>query len=306
VQPPDIILSTMSSPALLAFLLFAAASLLNAQDAKTLLRTHWQAGQSYRLETSTDTSTRTPGTKNEQTMRTVQTTEMQVRGEPKTDQKLVKVTFKSVRGELVAQGKKLTYDSTQPGEADEMLGQMFGRALGKSFVLVYDGNDRYVDARGLGELANQAGAITSLSALADSRDVANLFRKSIEMGLPPVPVGPGDNWSTDETISFPQAGEVLVQMKGKLDAIVDREGRKHARILFEGKFGNSQPTIDRPIPMVEIAKDSSISGILFFDLEKKVVSFGAYTSKIQLQTPEMLVPFTQKVTSKMVAVDEKR
>lgn len=296
----------MSPSASLCFVLLAATSLLRAQEAKTLLRTDWQPGKTFRLETSTDTSTRTPGTNSEQTMRTVQITDMQVRADPTSGHRLVKSTFAGIKGELGANGKTLTYDSSKPAETDELLQQMFGRALGRSFVLVYDDKNRFSDVRGLGDLAGQAGAVTSLSAIADSRDVANLFRKSLEMGLPPVPVGPGDTWSTDESITFPQAGEVAVQMNGKLEAIVDREGRPHAKIVFEGKFGNSQPTIDRPIPLVEIASGSSISGILFFDLERKIVSFGAYTSTIRLQTPEMIVPFTQKVTTKMTVVDGKK
>lgn len=296
----------MPPSARLCLVLLAAAHLLSAQESKTLLRTNWEPGKNLRLETTTDTSTRTPGTNSEQTMRTVQITDMQVRTDPATGHRLVKSTFTSIKGELGANGKTLSYDSRKPAETDELLQQMFGRALGKSFVLVYDDKNRFTDVRGLGDLAGQAGAVTSLSAIADSRDVANLFRKSLEMGLPPVPVGPGDTWSTDESITFPQAGEVAVQMNGKMDSIEDREGRPHAKIIFEGTFGNSQPTIDRPIPLVEIASGSSISGILFFDLERKVVSFAAYTSTIRLQTPEMIVPFTQKVTTKMVVVDDKK
>lgn len=305
-QPPPATIPIMPTFACFFLILLAATSLLSAQEAKTLLRTDWQPGKNFRLETITDTSTRTPGTNSEQTMRTVQITDLQVRADPASGHRLVKSTFASIKGELGANGKTLSYDSSKPGETDELLKQMFGRALGKSFVLVYDDKNRFSDVSGLGDLASQAGAVTSLSAIADSRDVANLFRKSLEMGLPPVPVGPGDNWSTDESITFPQAGEVVVQMNGKMDSIVEREGRPHAKIMFEGKFGNSQPTIDRPIPLVEIASDSSISGILFFDLERKVVSFGAYTSNIRLQTPEMIVPFTQKVTTKMTVAGEKK
>ena len=305
-QPPPPTIPAMPSLARLCLVLLAAASSLCAQEAKTLLRTDWQPGKNFRLETSTETSTRTPGTNSEQTMRTLQITDLQVRADPATGHRLVKSTFASIKGELGANGKTLSYDSSKPGETDELLQQMFGRSLGKSFVLVYDDKNRFTDVRGLGDLASQAGAVTSLSAIADSRDVANLFRKSLEMGLPPVPVGPGDTWSSDESITFPQAGEVAVQMNGKMDSIVDREGRPHAKIIFEGKFGNSQPTIDRPIPLVEIASGSSISGILFFDLQRKVVSFGTYTSTIRLQTPEMTVPFTQKVTTKMAAMVEKK
>jgi hypothetical protein len=179
-----------------------------------------------------------------------------------------------------------------------------GGGVGKTFSLIYDENDRYRDTRGLQSLATDIATTPSLSSMASSSDVANLFRKSMEMGLPPIPVNIGDTWTADETMAFPKAGEVRVQMNGRFESIMERDGRKHAKIVFDGKFGNTAARKDKPESLVEITNDSSISGILLFDLERKVVSFGAYTSSIKLRTPEQTLPFEQKVTSKLLSIED--
>lgn len=289
----------------LASVLLLTSSLLHAQDGKMQLRLHWEPGKRYVQETSTDTSTRKTGEGGQtQTMRVQQSTEMTVTKEKNKEEKLVQVRFASVKGEIAANGKTLTFDSTNPNEQNPMLLQAFGRAIGKTFTLVYDAKDRFVDSRDLGSLSSESGAVTGLAAVADSRAVANLFRKSLEMGLPPIPVEIGDTWSADETINFPQAGEVRVRMSGKLEGIIDREGRKHAKIIFDGKFGNTADRPDKPVSLVEITNDSAMSGILLFDIERQVISFAAYTTTIKLQAPGEIIPFEQKVTSKITAVED--
>jgi hypothetical protein len=289
---------------LAALALALICSLNHAEEQKHLLRLHWEPGKLYRQETSTDTSSRPAGTKKAaQSMKVVQTTDMTVASD-KTGNRQVTVRFASVKGEIAANGKILTFNSNDPKQQNPMLEEAFGRSIGKSFSLVYDEQDRFRDVTNLTSLSSDPNAATGLAAVADSRDVANLFRKSLEMGLPPLPVSVGDSWVADETINFPKAGEVRVQMTGKLSSIEKREGRKHAKITFDGKFGNTSDRPDKPVSLVEITSDSSISGILFFDLERKVISFGAYTTSIKLQAPGETIPFEQKVTSKITAIED--
>lgn len=290
---------------LIIFLILLGSLDCYAQEEKYLLRLHWEPGKLYRQETSTDTSTRKTAEITEtQTMRVIQTTELRVKQKKGSSDKLVDVRFTRVKGEIAASGKTLTFDSSNPSEQNPMLQEAFGRTVGKTFTLVYDGNDRFRSIANLTSMASEPGAVVGLSAVADSHDVASLFRKSMEMGLPPVPVALGDTWSADETINFPKAGEVRVQMSGRLQSIESREGRKHAKIAFEGKFGNTASRPDKPAALVEISNDSSMAGILFYDLERKTVSFGAYTTSIKLQAPGETLPFEQKVTSKLIDIED--
>ncbi len=273
-----------------------------AEAEELSLRLHWEPGQTYILEVTTDTTGKKPdGSGAAGMMHVLQTTEMKVEKKADPAETLVRARFASVRGEVTANGKTRTYDSSdsKPGQDDEDLRQVLGTAVGKSFTMVYDDRDRFLDIRDLAEMATGPGEKMGLIALAQSRDVAMLFRKSMEVGLPAVPVSPGDSWTADETMVFPQAGEVRVQMNGKLEGVEVREGRKHARVTFEGTFGNTAPRPGKPVALMEITSDSTMSGTLFFDLERRMVSLSDYKTDIKMMAPGQLLGFEQRIVSKM-------
>jgi Family of unknown function (DUF6263) len=283
--------------------ILSATGVLGQSPGQANLRIHWEKGKVYRQQTQTDTTVPVPGTEAKQSMSVVQVTDMSIKGTKAGSE--VTVAFASVRGEVTANGTTHTFDSTQPGEQNPALKQMFGSALGKSFVLVYDEKDRFKDIKGLERMSADPGALSTLEALASAREVADLYRKSMEMGLPRMPVSEGDTWIADETIHFPKSGEMQVKMNSKLAGYEDREGRRHAKISFEGKFGNTAPRPDNPAAAIDIAADSTINGILFFDMERRVVSFGTYSTRIYMQAGGQLIPFDQKITSKLVSITDR-
>ncbi|MDB6117136.1 MAG: hypothetical protein JWO08_917, partial [Verrucomicrobiaceae bacterium] len=259
-----------------AAVVFATAC-LHAEDPQ-MLRIHWESAKTYTLETQTETTFQKPGAENPpQKMDVIQTTTLGVRTDPPSSNHLVQVTFTGVRGEISSGKDVMHYDSTKPDESNPKLGQAIGRAVGKSFVLVYDEQDRFRDSRDFSSMASAPGSVIGLSALADTRDVVNLFRKSLEIGLPPLAVSVGDTWTADETMNFPQAGDTHVAMNGKFEGIEDREGRKHAKISFEGKL-SSVVKKDKPVANIEIAEGSTMSGVIFFDLERRVTSYSSYAN----------------------------
>jgi hypothetical protein len=237
-------------------------------------------------------------------MSMTQTTELKV-AKTKTGKgmKDVRVTFTAINGTLEAQGKTMTFDSSKPGEANPALREALGAALGKSFVLVYDDGDRFREARELGAMASDANAVVGLGAIADAKAVAHLFRKSLEMGLPSIPVAPGDTWTADEVMAFPKAGDVHVDMLGKYETTETRDGRPHARIAFDGKLANV-PNDKRPPGSIEIGEGSSMRGTLYFDLERRVVTAARYTTELKLGSMGESVPMTQRVTSEIVGVTD--
>lgn len=293
----------MCPPLISALIALAVLVPAHAENPE-MLRIHWEPGKTYTLETLTDTTSGKPG-KDLQTqgMKVTQTTTMTVRKDPRTTDRLVEVKFVSVHGEIRANGRVMNFDSTKPGDTNPMLQQAMGRAMGKSFVLVYDDQDRYRDARDFGSLASAPGALTGLTALADSRNVANLFRKSLEIGLPPLAVSLGDTWTADETMTFPKAGDTHVEMNGKFEAVVERDGRKHAKIAFDGKL-LSVERIDKPINTIEIGKGSSMAGNIYYDLERHTAAFGDYTTTIKMEVTGEELPFQQHITTKVVSIED--
>jgi hypothetical protein len=279
-------------------------SSLLAQEHPLSLRISWQPGKTYTIESSTDTTASKPGTPTAGgMMRVQQTSKLAAREDKDTHHKLVDVLFAHVRGEQSGGGRTATFDSATNGDRDPILSETLGTAVGKTFTLEYDAKDRFRDVRGLESLATKPAGQPSLRSIADSKNVAILYRKSLEMGLPPVPVSVGDTWTADETIQFPSAGEVRVQMNGKLESIEPRNGHQHAKVTFEGKLGNTAPRTNKPLTATEINSDSSMAGILLYDLEEKVVTYAAYTTSVRMTTPGGLVVFDQKISSKVTNIE---
>ena len=281
-------------------LALCALACAHAEEEKQLLRIHWEPGQIYTQQSTTETTTRVPEHPGKMNM--TQTTEMRVsKDKASKGSKRVEVKFASIQGTLEAQGKTMTFDSNKPGEANPALEEALGAALKKPFVLLYDENDRFKEARELGGIASKPGTLTGLVALADARAVAQLFRKSLEMGLPSAAVSPGDTWIADEIMAFPQAGDIHVDMTGKFERWEEREGHRNARIAFDGKLANVASQ-KRVVGSIEIGEGSTISGVIYFDVERHVVSFGAYTSELKLTALGEVVPMTQRVTSKLISI----
>jgi carbon monoxide dehydrogenase subunit G len=102
-------------------------------------------------------------------------------------------------------------------------------------------------------------------------------------------------------MAFPQAGDIHVGMTGKFERWEDRDGHRTARISFDGKLANVD-TQKRAAGSIEIGAGSTIAGIIYFDIERHVVSFGAYTTELKLTAMGEVVPMTQRVTSKMLSI----
>ena len=271
-----------------------------------MLRIQWETGKTYTQENVTETTFRKSGeASTPQVMTVTQTTTMAAKKDPAAGSNLhlVEVRFASVKGELKAGAQVTHYDSDHPEDSNRTLGEAIGRAVSKTFVLVYDEHDRFRETRELGSLAASKGSIASLSSLADSRDVANLFRKSMEMGLPPLPVSVGDTWTADETITFPKAGDTHVEINGKFEALEQRDGRKHAKITFEGHLAAAAKK-DKPIENVGIGEGSTISGVIYYDLERHTPSYSTYTNPLKLIIDAREFPFEQKVTSRLISVTD--
>ncbi len=269
-----------------------------AQDENVPLKIRWSPGHVYTQETTTDTLTALSqvGGNEDQKMQVNQTTEIRVQALPNAG-KAARVTFKALRGDVMLRGIKHTFDSTRMSEASPLVQASLGKSVGRSFELHYDSEDRFVEVRDSSSLAAEENASPSLETIAEAREVAELYRRSLEMGLPKVPVKSGDRWTTQETLNFPSAGKVNIELRARLESIVDYQGRQHAKIVFEGEMRRADEAVGTR--KVTIGNGSRMFGQVLFDMDRGMVSEAAFRSEIQLEIEGKKIPVRQNVTTKL-------
>ncbi len=282
-------------------------SALAQEDAPVELRLHWEPGHTYLQDSDTETTNflTALGKTSDQKLRLHQMTrivaEKNTRGETEA-----KVLIEHLFGEMTYAGQTHPFDSKHPGSSHPALQQTLGGAAGRGFTLVYDDKGQFLDAKDTASMVT-GGTTPDLASIADARQMATLFRRSLEMGLPKIPVRRGDKWISDEVVPFPQAGTVQVKLNAKFDGVVDREGRQQAKIVFDGTMKSRRDkdtagrelTTERP---VTLGDDSKVSGHVFFDLELRTISMAVFAATIQLKVEGKPMPVRQQVTTKLVSM----
>ncbi len=272
------------------------------------LKLHWEPGQTYLQESDTDTTNflTALGKTSDQKLHVHQMTRIVAQKNPQA-QTEAKVRIEHLFGEMKFESQSYVFDSKNPASSHPLLQQTLGGGAGRGFTLVYDEKGQFVDARDLGSMVT-GGSTPDLTSIADARQLASLYRRSLEMGLPKIPVRPGDKWISDEVVDFPQTGTVQVKLNAKFDGIVDREGRRQARIAFEGTMKSKRDkdsagrelTTERP---VTLGDNSKVSGHVFFDLERRTISLAVFSATIQLKVEGKPMPVQQQVTTRLVSME---
>lgn len=293
--------------AALASLILCLASACPAQDSAVELKLHWEAGMTYVQESDTETTNflTALGKTTDQKLQLHQTTAITVQKTP-AGQTEARVLIESLLGQMSFEGKSYVFDSKNPASSSPQLRQTLGGAAGKSFTLLYDKEGNFLDATDTASMVT-GGVEPDLHSIATARQLAKLYRRSLEMGLPKVPVQPGDKWVSDEEVAFPQAGTVQVKLNAKFEGIVDREGRRQAQIAFEGSM-KSKPDKDsqgRELTTersVTFGDNSKVNGHVFFDLERQTISLAVFSASIQLKVEGKVMPVQQQVTTRLVSM----
>lgn len=288
-------------------LLCFSLSALSQEDASVELKLHWEPGYTYLQDSDTETTNflTALGKTSDQKLRLHQMTRI-VAQKNSQGQTEAKVLIEHLFGEMTYEGQTHAFDSKNPGASHPLLQQTLGGAAGRGFTLVYDEKDQFLDAKDTGSMVT-GGTTPDLASIADAQQMATLYRRSLEMGLPKIPVRPGDKWISDEVVPFPQAGTVQVKLTAKFDGVVDREGRQQAKIVFEGtmKSRRDKDTAGRELSTerpVSLGDDSKVSGHVFFDLEQRTISMGVFLANIQLKVGGKPMPLRQQVTTKLVSM----
>jgi len=274
-----------------------------APAAEQDLTLNWVTGKQYVIETTTTTTMGLEplGRIGDQVVDVKQSTSIAVTPGPEAGWKAAKVSIDAMAATMKVEGRTMTFDSAKPLEGDLDLRQAMAGSVGQSFVLLYDDKDQFQRVGDLSEGAKVTAGENSASliSLSNAQQMAELFRRSMAMALPQAPVGPGDTWTSDEKIAFPQAGDMSVKMSCKFDSLVDREGRPHAKVVFESKLQTVAPSTAAGVRQIRLDEGSTVAGHIFFDLERRTVSLSVFLANLNLNLDGMKIPVRQNVTTKL-------
>ncbi len=272
---------------------------------KYSLRPHWETGKVYTLENDTQMTMAVPGlgqqsgagneTKVQQTMTVT------VTPEATTGNKLAEIKFSSIKADMAMMGAKMTYDSSDPSKSAPFLQQSFGAMVNKSFTMVFDKDDTYLEARGLDTLSS--GTPLGKTKAMSGKQLAEMFRKSFEMSLPKEPIAAGETWNFEEKIEMGPVGVISIKVTGNFDSIVEREGRKHAKLLLDGTFSTPEAA-DGKQQMVKFGDGSKFNGEIYFDIDRRVATSSETHSDLKLGVGGQEMPMKQTTVNKVVSIED--
>jgi hypothetical protein len=273
------------------------------REGALVLRWRWRAGMVYELRTETETTMALEplGREGEQVLEVAQFSSIKVVEGPRPGTKELRVAFESMNAKLSAAGKTFLYDSEEPGQSHPALKDMLNDSSGFEFGLIYSDDDRFLELGTVNLPVKNPDEEPSLLALANAREVAELFRRSLEMALPRPAVAQGDKWISAEMIKFPQAGSVEVTLNCQFDEKAEREGRPHARIVFDGMMSEVEGGKGGAAKVggVRLGPRSRVSGQIFYDLERGVNSISVFLALLEVDHEGKRLPVRQAVTTRV-------
>jgi hypothetical protein len=277
-----------------AAVLLSLTAWIHADD-RISIRPHWEPGKSYTMETTMDMTMTMPslGEQGRQHTEMTQIMNLTAAAVAGSDRCAVAVKTAGVKATMSMMGQTMTYDSADSAKSTPMLQQTFGALLGKEFSLIFDKDDKIVDIKGLENFGS-----TPVGGMKgpDTKQMAEAFRRGQEMGLPKERVAPGESWKFDDSITMDPIPPMHVVGNGSFDSVVDLDGRKHAKILFLGKF--SVPADAKsPVPMT-LGEGSVAQGEIYYDIAGRMVTKMDMNLLLKMSINGQDIPVTQKITQK--------
>lgn len=269
---------------------------LSAAD-PVLLKPHWQPGKVYTQESSTEMNFKVPALleAGNQNTSITQTLTITVATDGDSDRKIAAVRVQSLKGTMDLMGQTVTYDSANPAQSPPFLQQAFGSLAGKSFSLVYDQGDNYLETRVVEpHVPTPLGSGKNITG----QQLSDAFRKSQEIPLPRDPVSVGDTWRYQDKFEMPPVGTIDIEVSGKFDAIVEEGGHRQARLLIEGSFQFPQ----NEGSVITLGSGSKFTGELLFDLDRKVITSSQTTSTLQVLIEGKEAPLSQVLKTRLTSI----
>lgn len=189
----------------------------------------------------------------------------------------VGVKYEAAKLESTGMGA-MSYDSTRTGDAakknDPKLAKIFEPMLQAQLSMKLEPSGRVVEMKGLQEMLDKSfGPVTSSGGM----DVASILKDAfnddavkrlVEINVfPTEPISPGKKWHREAAQKLPMMGNLKLDIENTFVGVEEHAGVRCAKIQLGGTM-KLEPVADARMPMQASMDSTSISGTMFFDLEK--------------------------------------
>jgi len=290
----------MKIPLLLSFGItaFAGIPLTLHAEQKWDLHPRWDAALHYRVESQNEDVSRLPDPKMGE-VKTEMSSVMSVTVETPnaSGQKTVHFSVDHLQARVRSAVQDIQYDSANPAQSPPFYQQVFGAVANRALVILYNKDDQFQNVQ-----SPEAAATPPLGALKglSNAQLAELFRKSFELGLPSNPVGPGDTWAFSDQIDMgPVAGAVQCKITATFDSTSEHDGAQYAKILLNGQLTSSMGDNQTTPPPVKVLEGSTLKGELTYDLTHHVIVGMDRTSELKLSVENKEASVSEKEQTKI-------
>jgi uncharacterized protein DUF6263 len=245
-----------------------------AQDAKSVsLILQFPAGRSDRMVTTQDlrqtlTSDALPAPINQVQKQTMETV-LRV-GEGRS----IDVTFERIRSSDNFRGAEVTYDSDKDKDSEDPSARVLNALIGAKLQMRFGADSKVEQFSGMNDVLDQlakkhpaqAAMIGQLKQGLGDDAYKEMMTGFLSGFLPGKPVSPGDTWSATQSQKLAGLGSIQLKLNYKLDAVEERDGRKLAKISFDGK-GTLEGNFGLKGAQIK-ADDVEQKGVIYFDLDR--------------------------------------
>ncbi|MCE9594873.1 MAG: hypothetical protein K8S98_11850 [Planctomycetes bacterium] len=189
----------------------------------------------------------------------------------------VGVKYEAAKLESTGMGA-MSYDSTRTGDAakknDPKLAKIFEPMLQAQLSMKLEPTGRVVEIKGMQEMFEKSfGAAASdnpMDVASIMKDAFNedAIKRLVEINVfPAEPIAPGKKWNRAATQKLPMMGNLQFDFENTFVGVEEHAGVRCAKIQLGGKM-TLEPVADKRMPMNVSMDSTSISGTMFFDLDK--------------------------------------
>jgi len=284
----------LSRPPLILLLAFCLFADVTARAADPLHAPTYQPGREYILRSSQHAETVLAIAGAGAQARQVADIDIELRSvcQKNKDQAALRdllIELTALRMDVRLGGVQMTYDSAAPGSAQTVLGQSFGRLVGKSFTVVLDAADEVVSTLGLEEFAQGDNPLGQQFGPEQLKQIA---MPALRLGIPETGASLGEEWEHRRELSLGEGQKVTAVFDVRYARDEVLENRSHgvleyaARVNADLLSGGGAKDPKSPIRI----REGRLNGAMSIDKDLRFPRSGMVMTTMTVTLPNPVNP----------------